>query len=64
MTSGILWNYYRDEIDHVDNDASNSKSFKYKTKIIGKTEAKPPRPPRPPEPAPNPDVSQPPPPLQ
>ena len=48
MTSGNLWNYYRDEIndDENENDNNNrlknnktitSKSFKYKTKIIGST---------------------------
>ena len=36
-------NYYRDEIGDVDNDASDNKSSKYKTKIIGKTEASPTR---------------------
>ena len=46
MTSGSLWNYYRDEvndsaneIDDNDNNDNNgktttSKSFEYKTKII------------------------------
>ena len=37
---GNLWNYYRDEIDDVDN-ASDGKSFKYKTKILGKTSRRP-----------------------
>ena len=37
MTSGSLWNYYRDEIDGVDDNASDDKSFKYKTKIVGKS---------------------------
>ena len=32
MTSGSLWNYYRDEIDDVDGNASDGKSFKYKKK--------------------------------
>ena len=44
MTSGRLWNYYRDEIADVDDNASDSKSFKYKTKIVGKTPERPPRP--------------------
>ena len=35
MTSGSLWNYYRDEIDDVDDNASDGKSFKYGTKIVG-----------------------------
>ena len=35
MKSGSLWNYYRDKTDDVDDDdSSNSKSFKYKTKLI------------------------------
>ena len=33
---GSSWNYYRDVTDVVDDYASESKSFKYKTKIIGK----------------------------
>ena len=50
MTSGSLWNYYRDEMNHFangNNDANNSginnnktatsKSFDYKTKLIGST---------------------------
>ena len=44
MTSENLWNYYKDEIDNVDDNASDCKSFKYKMKIIGKTEARPDRP--------------------
>ena len=40
MTSGSLWNYYRGKIDDVDNNDSDGKSFKYKTKIIEKTEAR------------------------
>ena len=35
MTSGSLWNYYRYEIDDVNDNASDGKSFKYKTKVIG-----------------------------
>ena len=34
-TTGSLWNYYRDEPS--DPLSSNSKSFKYKTNIVGKT---------------------------
>ena len=34
MTSGSLWNYYRDEIDDVDDKAGDGESFKYKIKII------------------------------
>ena len=52
MTSGSVWNYYRDKIDGVDGNASQSKSFEYKTKITGKT---PERSPRAPQPPPNPD---------
>ena len=48
MTSVSLWNYYRDEISNNKNENDNinrlnnnkkltSKSFKYKTKIIGST---------------------------
>ena len=49
MTSGSLWNYYRDEInDFANNDDANnyriynnkrttSKSSEYKTKLIGST---------------------------
>ena len=37
MTSGSLWNYYREEIDDADDNASGGKSFKYKTKIVGNT---------------------------
>ena len=36
VTSENLWNYYRDKIDDADDNASNSKFFKYKTKSIGK----------------------------
>ena len=34
MTSENVWNYYRDETDDVDDNASDGKSFKYKTKIL------------------------------
>ena len=44
MTSEGLLNYYRDEIYDVDNNASDSKSFKYKTKTVGKTPQRPARP--------------------
>ena len=49
MTSGSLWNYYRDEVndDVNENNVANnminnnktitSKSFEYKTKLIGST---------------------------
>ena len=42
MTSGHFWNYYRDKIDDVDDSSSEVKSFKYKTKIKGKTPAQSP----------------------
>ena len=41
MTSGSLWNYYRDEIHDDDDNTSDGKSFEYKTKIIVKTSQKP-----------------------
>ena len=41
MKSGSLWNYYRDEVNNVKDNASHGKSFKYNTKITGKTEARP-----------------------
>ena len=37
MTLGSSWNYYRDKFDDVDDNASDGKSFKYKSKIVGKT---------------------------
>ena len=37
ITSGILWNHHRNEIDSVDNNALQSKSLEYKTKTTGKT---------------------------
>ena len=49
MTSGRLWNYYRDEINDDDNENNNNnykinndkaiknKSLEYKTKILGST---------------------------
>ena len=48
MTSGSLWNYYRDEVNENENDNANntinknnkiiiSKSFEYKTKLLGST---------------------------
>ena len=39
MTSGSLWNYYRDEIevDEVVDDTSDGKSFDSKTKLVGET---------------------------
>ena len=44
MISGSLWNYYRDQIGGFDNNASEGKWFKDKTKIIGKIAARPPLP--------------------
>ena len=40
--SGSLWNYYRDEIDEVDDNALDSTSFQYKTKIVRGTSERPP----------------------
>ena len=36
-TTGSLWQYFRDEPVDDDDDIEDSKSFKYKTKITGKT---------------------------
>ena len=41
MKSGRFWNYYRDEIDNINDNASDGKWFNYKTKIVGKTTAGP-----------------------
>ena len=41
ITPGNFQNYYRDEIDDVDDNASDGKSFKYKTKIVGNTPERP-----------------------
>ena len=50
MTSRSFWNYYRDEINNDENENNNdgnninnsktikSKSFEYKTKMIGSTQ--------------------------
>ena len=43
MTLGSLSNYYRDKIGDVDGNDLNGKSFKYKTKIIGKNPERPPQ---------------------
>ena len=38
MSSESLWNYHREEIDDgFDDDASEGRSCKYKTKILGKS---------------------------
>ena len=44
MTSENLQNSCREGINDVDNNPSDGKSFKYKTKIIMKTEVRPARP--------------------
>ena len=44
VTSGSLWNYYQDKIDYINDNPSDGKSFKYKTKIAGKTRKRPLRP--------------------
>ena len=36
MTLGRLWNYHRDEIDSVDDNSSDCRSFECKPKIVGK----------------------------
>ena len=36
-TTGSLWQYFRDEPVYDDDDIEDSKSFKFKTKITGKT---------------------------
>ena len=41
MKSGSLWNYGRDKVDNVSDNASDGKSLKYKTEIKGKIEARP-----------------------
>ena len=41
MTSRSLWNYYIDKIDNINDNSSDSKSFIYKTKIVGKAPAVP-----------------------
>ena len=55
MISGRLWDYYRDEIDDVDYNASDGKSIKYKIKIVGKTPERLERLEQPPQPPSNPD---------
>ena len=49
MTLASLWNYCRDEIDDVNQKASDGKSFKCKTKTAGKTPERPERPQQPPK---------------
>ena len=44
MTSGNLWNYYGDKINNINDNASDGKSIKYKTKIVGKTPERPAQP--------------------
>ena len=41
MTSGSLCNYYEDEIDDVNDNASDGNLFKYKTKKIWNTSERP-----------------------
>ena len=41
MTLGSLWNYYRDKIDDVYDNAPDGKSFAYKIKIVGSTPENP-----------------------
>ena len=44
MTSGSLWNHYKDDIVNINDNASNGKSFKYKAKIVRKIPERPARP--------------------
>ena len=44
MSSRSLWSYYRNEIDDVDDNASDGKSFEYDTKTVGKTPQRPAQP--------------------
>ena len=44
MTSGSLWNYYRDKTDDIYDNDSDGKLIKYKTKIVEKTPKRPKRP--------------------
>ena len=44
MISGGLRSYYSNEIDGIDANASQSKSYKFKTKITRKTAKQPPQP--------------------
>ena len=41
MISGILWDYYRDEVDNFNDNASDGNSFKYRTKTTRKTKKSP-----------------------
>ena len=41
MASRSLWKYYRNEIDHVDDNVSDGKSFECKTKIVENTPERP-----------------------
>ena len=41
MTSGSLWNHYRDEINDFDDNAWDSKSIEYKAKIVTNTLERP-----------------------
>ena len=41
MTSERWYNYYKGKIDNINDNASDGKSFKHRTKMLGKTEAQP-----------------------
>ena len=41
MTSGKLQNYYRCDVDNINDNAADGESFNYKTKITGKAETRP-----------------------
>ena len=53
-------NYYRDQVDNVNDNVWQSKSFAWKTKITGKTPEQPPLPPQSLQAPPNSDSSWPP----
>ena len=44
IISESLWNYYRDGIDDISNNASDEKLLKLKTKFLGKTPERSPQP--------------------
>ena len=41
MISRTLWNYYKDEIDKINDNTVDSKLFKYTTRLIVKTPGRP-----------------------
>ena len=59
MTSGSLWNYYKDEIYYVGDNFLSGKLFKYGKNIVEKTPERQKRPKRSLQPLPNPNGFQP-----